>query len=335
MAVAPGGELEAVRRLGDGERLILEHIDRQRAQALDLVEIIQRHRHRSVSVEHEAHVHLLVDPGGLVIFRRMRRHVRDARDAHGRSAHLGGCLRAKELRQGGDAGRAAAIERDGLGDGRAVAQVVRVVLDLQIAIRAAAPGVGDGFRLAAVGGRVIAGHVFAADRADDAAGFLHGLHAAVVTRGRAVINLIAGGIHNVVGRRLRAHLLERIGARCDGLRLERLQREGIVHLIREHAAHVVLHIHMHDDLHIAALGNELDIARIKALRLSRLRDAHAIFAGGLMPPELEAAAHRLRACAHRQMQRAASVGYGERRTARNGAVRIAADGIAAVHRHIH
>lgn len=44
---------------------------------------------------------------------------------------------------------------------------------------------------------------------------------------------------------------------------------------------------MDDDLHVAALGDKLDIARIQARRVARLRDAHAVFAAGLVAARLK------------------------------------------------
>ena len=243
-------------------------------------------------------------------------------------------LRTQKFGECWDAGRTVLIEGHGLGNRRAVAQVVRIVLNLQIRIGTAAPRVGNGLGLAAVRGGVVAGHVVPADRADNAAGFLNRLHAARVAFRRAVVYLIAGRIHEVVGRRLRAHLFERIGARRHRLRLERLQREGVIQFVRQNAAHVILHVHVDDDLHIAALGNELDIAGIQVLRLPRLRDAHAVIAAGLVPPELKARAHALRLPVHGHSKRTAAVADGHLRAARDSPGRIPADGVAAVYGQI-
>ena len=92
---------------------------------------------------------------------------------------------------------------------------------------------------------------------------------------------------------------------------------------------------MDDDLHVAALGDKLDIARIQARRVARLRDAHAVFAAGLMAAQLEPAAHRLRlpVCGHHQ--RAAAVAHADILPPRERAARVPADGIAARDAHIH
>ena len=334
VAEAPGGELEAALRLGHVERLVLEHVDAHGAQPLDLIEIVERHRDAAVARERQIDVHLRIDAGGFGVLGRMHAHAVDARDHHVRRTDAGGGLRAQQLRERRNARRAASIKRDRLGDGRAVGQVIGIILHLQVGIRAAAPRVADGLRLAAVGGCVVAGHVFAVHRAHDAARLLHRLHAARVAGGRAVVDLVAGRIHEVIRRRLRAHLLERIGARRDCLRLERLEREGIVQLIGEHAAHVILHEDVHDDLHIAALGDELDVARVQVLRIARLGDAHAVAAAGLVAAELEPAAHRLGLAAHGEQQRAAAVAHAQLRAAGDGPRRVPADGVAAVHGEI-
>ena len=335
VAKSPGGELEAAAGVGDAERLVLEHVDAHGAQALHLIEVIQRDRRLPVARERHADRHLREHAGGLGVLGRMHGHIVDAADRSARHARLCDGFRPQKLRKRRHAGGSVFVEGDRLGDGRAVAQVVRVILDLQIGIGAAAPRIGDGLRLPAVGRGVVAGHVIAVHRADDAARLLHGLHAAGVPLRRAVVHLVAGGIHKVIGRRLRAHFLERIGARGHRLRLECFQREGVVQLVGQHAPHVILHVDVHDNLHIAALGNELDVARIEVLRLSRLCDAHAVAAAGLVTAELKAAAHGLRPPVHGHQQRAAAVPDVHLRAARDGPGRIPADGVAAVDGHIH
>ena len=91
---------------------------------------------------------------------------------------------------------------------------------------------------------------------------------------------------------------------------------------------------MHHDLHIAALGNEFNVAGIQALRLSGLRDVHAVVAAGLVAAELEAAAHRLRLSVQGEQQGAAAVLNRQPGAARDRPGGVPADGIAAVDRHI-
>ena len=92
---------------------------------------------------------------------------------------------------------------------------------------------------------------------------------------------------------------------------------------------------MHDDLNIAALGNKLNIARIQACRIARLRDAHAVFAGRLMAAELKPAAHRLRLSVYGHGQRAAAVADADTLPPRKRPRLVAADRIAARDGYIH
>ena len=92
---------------------------------------------------------------------------------------------------------------------------------------------------------------------------------------------------------------------------------------------------MDDDLHVAALGDKLDIARIQARRVARLRDAHAVFAAGLVAAQFKAAAHRLRLTVGGHYQRAAAVAHADILSPCQRAACVSADGIAARDAHIH
>ena len=120
VAVAPGRQLEAARGPGDGERLVLEHVDGQAAQALHLIKVIQRHRHVAVARERQIHIDLLVHARGLAVLGRMHPHARDRRNPHRARADQRGRLRAQQLGERADAGGAVLVECHRLGDRRAV-----------------------------------------------------------------------------------------------------------------------------------------------------------------------------------------------------------------------
>ena len=134
VAKAPRRQLIAADSLRHGQRLVFQYIDGQGAKPLDLGKVIQRHRHVAVPRKRQADLHLGVYVGRFGVLRFGQRHAVDGRDLHAVRADEHRRLRAKQLGQCGNAGRAVAIKRDRFGDGSAVAQIVGVVLHLQIAV---------------------------------------------------------------------------------------------------------------------------------------------------------------------------------------------------------
>ena len=92
---------------------------------------------------------------------------------------------------------------------------------------------------------------------------------------------------------------------------------------------------MDDNLNIAAFCDQLDIPRIQARRIPRLRDSPAVFAGRLMASEFKSAAHGLRLPVDGHAQHAAAVADSDVLPPRKRAVGIAADRVTARDGQIH
>ena len=221
--------------------------------------------------------------------------------------------------------------------------IVGIILDADIIVAGIAPDIAGGFDLPAVAGGVIGGGIRAAVHGHDAPGLLHRLAAAGVAGGRAVVHLIVGGIHQVVGAAPAViHGAHRIGAGADTLGLERLQGGGIAHLIGQHAHQIILDEHVHDDLHAidaaAFDGSELHVARVQIGADPGLPDLHAVVfpraavaAQGKIAPHLPGGA----AGGQRQPSGGAVQAHADRAALRKRRGRRAIQRIAAADGHIH
>ena len=218
-------------------------------------------------------------------------------NAHALRAKHGLGLGVQKAAQRAVALRAAFIHLKGTHNGSGILIIVGIVLDGNIIILGRAPDVAHRFDLSAVGCGIIGSGIGIAVHGHKAAGFLHRLHTAGVARGRAVIHLIAGGIHHVVAARGGGvHGADGISTRRNALRLERFQRGGIAHLVGQHAVQIILNKHVRDGIQLvnaaAADGLELQIARIQIAADARLADLHAVVrSAGRMAAQTEIRAH--------------------------------------------
>ncbi len=105
---------------------------------------------------------------------------------------------------------------------------------------ALAPHIAHQLHLAAIAGRVIANRQRTVIIAGHARRLLHGADSALVAGVIAAEYLIVGIIHQIIRAAGSPHLIQRIGARGDRLRLERFQRKAVAHLIGHHAQQVFL-----------------------------------------------------------------------------------------------
>ncbi|MPM75376.1 hypothetical protein SDC9_122368 [bioreactor metagenome] len=79
----------------------------------------------------------------------------------------------------------------------------------------------------------------------------------------ALINLIIGGIENIIRSAL-SDLEQTISLCREGLRLERLQREGVAHLITDYAVEIMRQRHAVDGDHRSVARGEGEIAEVVA-----------------------------------------------------------------------
>ena len=213
------------------------------------------------------HVHGLVVPadaaGALVRLHRVAQpHVLDARDV-GVIAQLLVDLVLNQDVKGGV--QRVGVRGEGVGDRarRRIAHVVGIVLHDVAPLRArGGPGVAGQLHLAAVGGAEVGVDVLGAVLQKDARGLVHGADDVGVGGIIALIDLVAGGIADLVVRLVGQHAVVDVGAGDDGLRLERLQREGVAQLAREHAVEVVLDVDVVDQAQAAVVDLKEHVAAV-------------------------------------------------------------------------
>ena len=215
-----------------------------------------------------------------------------------RIAHLiqfGSCFGFQQADQLRRIRRAGKIGVNGFAfySGAGIGIIEGIVLHLHVGIARAA---ARGFSLTAVACRIVGSDVFRAIHQHNTTGGIHSADAVGVARRRAAVNLIAGGIHHVVhAGSTAAHHTHCIGTCGNRLRLERLQTAGIAHFIRQHAVEIVLNIDMCDGIQLISVGgrNRLkrQIARIRILAFTRLRNQNAIGPAGAMAADGKASAH--------------------------------------------
>ena len=131
---APRRQFVAADGFRNRQRLVFQHVDGHRAKPFDLREIIQRDRHIAVTLQRHADQHLIIDPRRRAVPRFIQRNEVDGLDLYALRADQRRRLRPQKLSQRGNARRAVAVKGHGFSDGRAVAQIVWVVLDLKIAV---------------------------------------------------------------------------------------------------------------------------------------------------------------------------------------------------------
>ena len=176
--------------------------------------------------------------------------------------------------------------------GVGVLQVVGVVLDPQVGVAGGAPDVFDVLGLPAVGGGIVGGGEGAAGLEGDALRSIHGLGAGGGGGGRAAVHLVLGGVHHVVeGGGGVLHGPHGVSAGCDGLGLQRLQRGGCAHFVGQHAAEVIFHINVGDDIVCAVPHGEEEIPGIQVARHPALGDLDAVLPVGGVAAQLESGAH--------------------------------------------
>ena len=151
------------------------------------------------------------------------------------------------------------------------------------------------FALPAIGSRIVRSSERGPVQQCYAARFLNGGNAGGIAGRRAVIHLVACGIHDIISTRAGClHRSERIGAGRDALRLERFQGRAAAHFVRQDTAEVILHEHMHDHIQpvraAALYGQETNIARI-AVGGACLRDHYAAGLILAVPEQAEIRAH--------------------------------------------
>ena len=219
-----------------------------------------------------------------------------------------------------------------------VLQVVGVVLHGQIAVVVgAAPDLAGQRGLPAVAGGVIADRVAAAVQAHHAAGGVHRRDHVGVLGVKALVHLVGRGVHQVVipagGLRFALH---GVGARGHGLGLQRLDGEGIAHLVGHHAVQVVLHLDLqHRPQPAVRVRGHGQIAAVQRV-LFRFIDVNPVFraVGGPVPGKHGAAAQIDRQPPHGQVHAAVRRRKARPRAALEPKARIAVHGVDARERQI-
>ena len=329
VAEAPEADQKAIRLLLHPDGLVARGIDRQGEHVLHPAKSLEVDRGLRApgavgrgqrKPQHGIH------PAGRGVFGRVGLHRRDlndlppARPQTGRRQLIG---RRREQRLGQFGVQRAVFARSA-GNQRAVCaaggvfQVVGIVLDHQIGHRAA-PDVGAALGLAAVARGVKALRIGArgggqaltpgrVDRTDHVglAGRIAKEHLAVRIVGHVVA---ARGLLGTQG----------VGARGDGLRLERLQRVAVGHFVAYHAVEIGLDVHPGHRLN--AVARREDQVGMKGVGLGGRGELHPTGKATRKAVErdLRAGGHRL--AVHRERQRGAAQGDVHRRAGGNGLAR--------------
>ena len=161
-------------------------------------------------------------------------------------------------------------ELDGIDQAAGVFQIVGIVLGADGAVVVAAPDLFGRGDAAAVAGGVVALGEGAAAGTDYAAGGVYGLDHPRVVGIEALEHLIGGGVGHVpVSAAGGVLALHDVGARGHGLGLQRLEGEGIAHLVGHHAAEVFLHVGGQDQPQRAVLhfGAQVAVVEVGAVGL--------------------------------------------------------------------
>ena len=215
---------------------------------------------------------------------------------------------------------------DGIDHGAGIFQIVGIVLPLDAAVVRAAPDIAGPGDLAAVGRGVIALGIRTRRRdAHHAGGGRNGLGDVLILGIIALEHLIGGGVGHVPVPARRCGLAPQgVGAGGHGLGLQRLQREGIAHLVGHHAQQIVLHRDGQHRPQRAVLRRDGQIAHVKVAGLG-FGDVQAVFAVGGVPRQRERLAHADAQTADREPDFAAVDAQRRLRAA------VEADGPVAVH----
>ena len=330
MSIAAEGYGIRAGRLGDHNGLIIAGIDRQSEQAfnaavgIDIAAGGEFHRIAGGIFAGAAHrkLQLFVQNGRRCIPGRMRHDGRDLLDGNGTRRDV--CL-GDRRRDAGDQPAAqrgiqriagGGITRNG-GAARARRrrfQIVRVILYHAVGKRAA-PHVFGAVRLTAVAGGIVAFGEAAAGIQQAAGGLVYRLDHLAVRRIVALVHLRIGVIGHIIGvvfARVRHD--DRVISRGHGLRLQRLQRPAVAHLVGDHAVKVILNVHVQHGNDRAAAGVEHQIAaeHIAHGRIGKLQSRHA----GALSGKRHFFAHAIAFAADGHRQFSAGRRYGDRRTRR-------------------
>ena len=327
-AVAPAaeGDGEIVRAFFDIDRLVARGIDAQAVPRLQRAVGVHVHGILPPARHFDGEAQFCVQAAGRGVLGRVRLDIEDGNEGSARRALRRRAVQ-KRLRKACVQPRSVAANGRALCRGRGVAKVVGVVLDSAVR-EVPAPDVARGLGLAAVAGAVIAGGDGGTGVERHVARFVHGLDDARVAALVAAEHLIRGGVHHVVGARgARGHAAQRVVARRHGLRLERLQRPGVGHLIADHAVKVILDIDAQYG-HNAATGNgEHQIAAVEA-GIGGRRKAYAAGAA-LTARERAGTPQRRQRAVHREIQFSADGLYRGLRARGDGAGGVAVHIIGA------
>ena len=347
VTVAPGLQAEAGGGLFHAPQLVFGGLDAHAQQAFQLGKNIAGDGHAlqppAAVSDGQGKVHFRIQPAGSLVLGRMGRN---ALQGDGRNAlpKLGRRFLLKKRDQPGRIGRAGQILIDRLFLHRRAGIVIieGIVLDGKIGVCAAAHAVGRGFGLPAVAGGIIRHDVLAAVLEHDAPGGVHGGNTVGVARGRASVDLIAGGIHHVVtARGAAAHHPHGVGAGGHRLRLQSLHIAGIAHFIGNYAVEIILDIHMGDHIEFVASaglphGLKGQVAGIGIAAFPGLSDPDAVRTGSAVPPQGKIAAHvdHRAVLGQRQLPGGAVKTDGQACPAGKGAGQISAQTVAARHGQI-
>ena len=259
-AVPPAaeGDGESVRALFDIDRLVAGGIDAQAVPAFQRAVGVHVHGILPPVRRLDGKAQFCVQAAGAGVLGRMRLDAKYGDDLRPARA-LPQRLRKTRVQP-----RGVAADGGGLYRGRGVAKVVGVVLDDAVR-EVPAPDIARGFGLAAVAGAVIAGGDGGTGVERHIARLVHGLDDAAGGAVVAAEHLIGGGIHDMIGARgARGHAAQRVVARGHRLRLERLQRPGVGHLVAHHAVEIVFDVDAQYRHDAAAGHGEHQVAAVEA-----------------------------------------------------------------------
>ena len=347
VAVAPGLQAEPGGRLLHAPKFVFGGLDAHAQHAFQLGENIAGYGNGLQTAAGgsggQLKVHLRIQAAGRLVFGRMGRDAlqRDKRHALPQLAFRLALQKGYQPRRVGRMGQILVYSL--FLHGRTGVGIVKgVVLDGKVGICPAAHAVGCGFGLSAVAGGIIGHNVLATVLKHDTPGGVNGGDAVGVARGRAPVDLIAGGIHHVVAAGgPAAHHPHGVGAGGHRLCLQRLYIAGVTHFIGNHAVEIVLDVDMGDDIELVASAGLLhclkgQVSGIGIAAFPGLRDHDSVHAGGAVAAQGKIAAHVYHHAilGQRQLAGGAVEADGQACPAGKRAGQIAAQTVAARHGHI-